>query len=65
MSELPYSERELIQRAIDQAAQYGANCGQPRWVSVKRLFAVGSGVAEAICWKYGYDPDKDIGGAST
>ena len=65
MTDLPYSERELIQRAIDQASQYGANTGQPRWVAVKRAFAVGSTVAEAICWKYGYDPDKVIGGAST
>jgi len=57
-SEIPYTERELIQRAIDQAAQYGANYGQPRFVSVKRAFAVGSSVASAICWRYGYDPEK-------
>ena len=57
-SEIPYSERELIQRAIKQAKPFAHNT--PRWVLVKRVFGTGSTVSTAICAKYGFDPDKEL-----
>ena len=63
-----YSERDLIQRAINQASSHHTYMvamdravNKFRWEIVKKLFACGSTQAEAICWKYGYDPDKMVG----
>ena len=50
----PYSEEELIKRAIRNAVK---PVGAERWVRVKRAFGTGSSVAVAICTKYGFDPD--------
>ena len=57
-SEIKYSERELIQRAIKQAKPFAAKT--PRWVLVKRVFGTGQTVSRAICTKYGFDPDKEL-----
>lgn len=61
------SERELIQRAINQTSSIhkdkvtiGTHKPVPRWVVVRNLFACGSSQADAICRKYGYDPDGMI-----
>lgn len=68
MSEVPYSERELIQRAINGAiGKYAYQCTEgtsppmPRWDVVKRLFCCGSTVATAILYKYGLDPNAMVG----
>lgn len=53
-------ECELIQRAILNTLPRPEEGLQPRWVLVKRLFACGSTMAERICWKYGFDPDKEV-----
>jgi ribosomal protein S13 len=55
---VPYSERELIQRAINNAKPFAFDA--PRWCLVKRVFGTGAHVSRAICWKYGFDPDKDV-----
>lgn len=57
-SDIPYSERELIQRAIRQAKPFSGS--YPRWVMVKRVFGTGYHASTAICEKYGFDPDKQI-----
>lgn len=70
-SDIPYEERELIQRAINGA------CGRhaaavvrderrpyPRWRIVKELFCCGSTVANLICCRYGYDPQDVVGEAA-
>ncbi len=67
-SDIPYEERELIQRAINSASgTHEHACVEddlepvPRWVIVKKLFCCGSTVATAICHRYGYDPERMIG----
>jgi hypothetical protein len=55
-SEIPYSERELIQRAIRSLDRRGGSL--PRYVRVKQLFVTDSEASRAICYKYGFDPDK-------
>lgn len=57
-SDIPYEERELIQRAIRNTRPFSHP--QPRWVMAKRVFGVGASVAAAICTRYGFDPDKDV-----
>ena len=59
-SAVPYSERQLIQRAIKKARPRYGKRGKPRWALVKDLFGTGQTVSTAICTKYGFDPDKDI-----
>jgi hypothetical protein len=68
-SRVPIAERELIQRAINSVSgkheflcSEGDAAPRQRWVIVRDLFCCGSTVATAICHKYGYDPDKVIGG---
>ena len=57
-SAIPYSESDLIRRAIKQAKPlHGA---KPRWALVKSTFCTGQGVSEAICRKYGFDPDRQV-----
>ena len=57
-SDIPYEERELIQRAIRKARPFAR--AEPRWVMVKRIFGTGSTVSAAICTRYGFDPDKEV-----
>ena len=57
-TEIPYTERELIQRVLRHAFR-SAKCGTPRWITVKRYFSVGSETAKLICFKYGFDPHKE------
>lgn len=57
-SEIPYSERELIQRAIKKAKPFARK--NPRWIMIKRLFGTGKHVSRAICTKYGFDPDQEM-----
>jgi hypothetical protein len=58
-SEIPYTERQLIQRAIvagiDRNRQKGIEI--PTWAVAKDVFMCGKTVSTAICWKYGFDPD--------
>ena len=67
-SDIPYTERELIQRSINGAcARHAADCSdglaapKARWDVVKDLFCYGSTTSAAICLEYGFDPDEIIG----
>ena len=67
-TDIPYSERDLIERAIDSVSSWhrshcidGTAAPKPRWLIVRDLFGCGSTVATAICYSYGYDPEKMIG----
>ena len=69
-TDIPYTERDLIQRAIISAtARHISGCidgtaaPKPRWAIVRDLFGCGSTVATAICYRYGFDPEKMIGEA--
>ena len=55
-SAVPYSERNLIQRAIRSLDR--KQNPWPRWVRVKALFGTGPEMSRAICYKYGFDPDE-------
>lgn len=57
MSEL--TDAELVERAVRQAGAIGFE--DPRWVHVKRVFAVGSTTATLLCRRFGLDPDEFIG----
>lgn len=67
-SDIPYEERELIQRAINGASgQHAAAVARgehqplPRWAIVKRLFCCGSTISNLICYRYGFDAERMIG----
>lgn len=59
-TDVPYTDRALIQRAINQASCHDILRGKPRWFAVTRIFACGSTTATLICYKYGYDPEKKV-----
>jgi hypothetical protein len=69
-TDIQYTERDLIQRAINSATAWhrstcidGTAAPKPRWAIVRDLFGCGSTIATAICYRYGYDPEKMIGDA--
>ena len=45
------TDAELVERAVRMAK------GTPRWVSVKRIFGVGSTSAQNLCRRFRLDPD--------
>lgn len=47
-------ESDLVERAVRNAKMPGS----PRWAAVKRVFAVGSTRAHALCVRFGLDPDE-------
>jgi len=59
-SEVPYTEQQLIQRAIRMARPRYGRKDKPRWALVKDVFGTGQTVSTAICTRYGFDPDEDI-----
>lgn len=59
-SDIPYTEREIIQRAIDSAKPRPGERPKARWELVKRIFMTGQTVSRLICYRYGFDPDKEI-----
>lgn len=46
------TDAELVERAVRGAK------GGPRWVAVKKAFAVGSTSAHNLCRRFGLDPDE-------
>lgn len=60
-SSIQYSERELIKRAIRTVRPTYPAPRKARWVLVKGLFGTGQTVSRAICSRYGFDPDAEIG----
>ena len=59
-SDIPYEERELIQRVIRSLKPQTGERDLPRWTLVKRAFCTGQTVSKLICYRYGFDPDKEI-----
>lgn len=58
MNEVPYTDRELVHRAITAARAREDRPEAPMWSVAKRAFGVGSTVAAAICVRHGFDPDE-------
>ena len=56
-----YSERELLRRAMTNWRKPKTKCaGVPRWVKAKETFCVGSTVAHALCYEFGFDPEEKV-----
>ena len=56
-------ERDLICgviRNLRGPSKYRNKHGTARWVLVRDAFAVGSGVANALCREFGFDPDENL-----
>ena len=61
-SSIPYSHRELIQRAIVAVKPAPGDPPTPRWALVKALFSTSDRAAKLICWNFGFDPEHLICG---
>ena len=53
--------RRLVCGGVHNAGAYGRS-KRPRWAFVRRVFAVGSTTAWALCVEHGLDPDEEVGG---
>ena len=54
-------EEDLIRQVVRNVkgpSKYRYKHGTPRWALVRDAFGVGSGVANALCRRYGLDPDE-------
>ena len=52
-----YLIRQVV-RNVQGPSKYRYKHGTPRWALVRDAFGVGSGVASALCRRYGFDPDE-------
>ena len=59
-TDIPYTERELIQRALANARPHPGARDTPRWALAKRTFGTGQTISRLICSRFGFDPDKEI-----
>lgn len=59
LSGCEFSEDELIHRAV-RAASGTHRRGTQRWIAMKDAFGCGSGVAHALCRRFGFDPDEMV-----
>lgn len=59
LSGCEFSEHELIGRAV-RAATGRYRRGTQRWVAMKDAFGCGSGVAHALCFRFGFHPDEMV-----
>ncbi len=59
LSGCEFSEHELIGRAV-RAASGTHRRGTQRWVAMKDAFSCGSGVAHALCRRFGFDPGEMV-----
>ena len=63
LSGVEITERELIERVVRNVkgpSKYRSKYGTARWVLVRDAFGVGSGVANALCREFGFDPDENL-----
>ena len=59
LSGCEFSEHELIGKAV-RAVTGTSQRGTLRWVAMKDAFCCGSGVAHALCRRFGFDPDETL-----
>jgi hypothetical protein len=63
LSGVEIKERELIERVVRNVkgpSKYRSKYGTARWVLVRDAFGCGSGVANALCREFGFDPDENL-----
>jgi hypothetical protein len=61
MNDIPNTERELIQLAIDEFCQ-ATEISIQRWILISDLFNCSPEDAKLICERYDRDPDEIISG---
>jgi hypothetical protein len=61
MNGLPYSDHELVQRAMMNMANR-SHADQFRWVIVRDTFGFGSTMAKVLCKRFGFNPDEILTG---
>ena len=59
LSGCEFSEHELIRTAVRMVTGTSRR-GTLRWVAMKDAFCCGSGVAHALCRRFGFDPDETV-----
>lgn len=59
LSGCEFSEHELLRTAVRMVTGTSRR-GTQRWVAMKDAFCCGSGVAHALCRRFGYDPDEMV-----
>ena len=59
LSGCEFTEDELVGKAV-RAVTGTSRRGTLRWVAMKDAFCVGSGVAHALCRRFGFDPDETV-----
>lgn len=59
LSGCKFTEHELIGRAV-RAATGTSRRGVARWIAMKDAFGCGSGVANALCRRFNFDPDEVV-----
>ncbi|MBC3375747.1 hypothetical protein HU762_17490 [Pseudomonas sp. SWRI92] len=59
LSGCEFSEQELIGTAVRMVTGTSRR-GTLRWVAMKDAFCCGSGVAHALCRRFGFDPDETV-----
>ncbi len=52
------TDSDLVERAIRNVRP--SFNGNPRWVAVRDLFAVGSTSATSLCKRFDLDPDEEL-----
>lgn len=59
LSGCEFSEHELLRTAVRMVTGTSRR-GTLRWVAMKDAFCCGSGVAHALCQRFGFDPDETV-----
>ncbi|WP_242487278.1 hypothetical protein [Pseudomonas sp. TH15] len=59
LSGCEFSEHELISTAVRMVTGTSRRDTQ-RWLAMKDAFCCGSGVAHALCRRFGFDPDETV-----
>lgn len=59
LSGCKFSEHELLRTAVRMVTGTSRR-GTQRWVAMKDAFCCGSGVAHALCRRFGFDPDEMV-----
>ncbi|MDM3885953.1 hypothetical protein QSV36_10120 [Pseudomonas sp. BCRC 81390] len=59
LSGCEFTEDDLLRTAVRMVSGT-TRMKQPRWVLMKDAFCCGSGVAHALCRRFGFDPDEGL-----
>ena len=59
LSGCEFTEHELLHTAVRMVTGTSRR-GTQRWVAMKDAFCCGSGVAHALCQRFGFDPDETV-----